>query len=162
MKRQRGTEGTLSVELDDQRRSDEIEDRRGISVGRGVAGGGIGVVVIALIAMFLGVDPTAVLQSGLSPQADSPSLQQAIKKHAPSREDKMADFVAAVLGSTEDTWTELFARSGRRYQKPTLVLFTGAVQSACGFAQAAVGPFYCPVDRKLYIDLAFYRDLLFV
>jgi predicted metalloprotease len=71
----------------------------------------------------------------------------------------MADFVAAVLGSTEDTWTELFALGGRRYNKPTLVLFSGAVQSACGFAQAAVGPFYCPADRKLYIDLAFYRDL---
>jgi predicted metalloprotease len=71
----------------------------------------------------------------------------------------MADFIAAVLGSTEDTWTEIFARGGKRYEKPVLVLFSGAVQSACGFAQAAVGPFYCPADNKLYIDLAFYRDL---
>jgi uncharacterized protein len=88
-----------------------------------------------------------------------PEPQQSAPKGVPSRDDKMADFVSAVLGSTEDTWTELFARSGRSYRKPTLVLFTGAVQSACGYAQAAVGPFYCPADQKLYIDLAFYRDL---
>ena len=71
----------------------------------------------------------------------------------------MADFVAAVLGCTEDTWTDIFARGGRKYQKPVLVLFSGTVASACGYAQAAVGPFYCPADNKLYIDLAFYRDL---
>ncbi len=143
------------MELDDQRRSDQIEDRRGISVGQGVAGGGIGVVVIALIAMFLGVDPSAVLQQAATTQGP----QQSVQTRTPARADKMADFVAAVLGSTEDTWTDVFARGGRRYEKPTLVLFTGAVQSACGFAQAAVGPFYCPADHKLYIDLAFYRDL---
>jgi predicted metalloprotease len=85
--------------------------------------------------------------------------QQQVENKAPSREDQMADFIAAVLGSTEDTWTEIFARGGKKYQKPILVLFSGAVQSACGFAQAAVGPFYCPADNKLYIDLAFYRDL---
>jgi len=143
------------MELDDQRRSDQIEDRRGISVGQGVAGGGIGVVVIALIAMFLGVDPSAVLQQAATTQGP----QQSVQTRTPARADKMADFVAAVLGSTEDSWTDVFARGGRRYEKPTLVLFTGAVQSACGFAQAAVGPFYCPADHKLYIDLAFYRDL---
>ncbi len=146
------------MRIDDQERSSNIEDRRGMSVGRGVAGGGIGIVVIALIAMFLGVDPTPILQGGLS-DAGSPGPQQAVEKAAPSRQDKMADFVAAVLGSTEETWGEIFARSGKTYRKPTLVLFTGAVQSACGYAQAAVGPFYCPADQKLYIDLAFYRDL---
>jgi uncharacterized protein len=147
------------MRIEDQRRSEQIEDRRGISVGRGVAGGGIGIVVIALLAMFFGVDPSVLLQGGPSPGAGTPEPRQQVEARAPSREDKMADFVAAVLGSTEDTWTELFARSGRRYEKPTLVLFTGAVESACGFAQAAVGPFYCPTDQKLYIDLAFYRDL---
>ena len=146
------------MRIDDQERSSNIEDRRGMSVGRGVAGGGIGIIVIALIAMFLGVDPTPILQGGLS-DAGSPGPQQAVEKAAPSRQDKMADFVAAVLGSTEETWTEIFARSGKTYRKPTLVLFTGAVESACGYAQAAVGPFYCPADQKLYIDLAFYRDL---
>ena len=146
------------MRIDDQERSSNIEDRRGMSVGRGVAGGGIGIIVIALIAMFLGVDPGPILQGAL-PDAGSPGPQQTVEKAAPSREDKQADFVAAVLGSLEETWGEIFARSGKTYRKPTLVLFSGAVQSACGFAQAAVGPFYCPADQKLYIDLAFYRDL---
>jgi hypothetical protein len=146
------------VRIDDQERSSNIEDRRGMSVGRGVAGGGIGIVVIALIAMFLGIDPSAVLQSGISDGPASGS-QQPVDARAPSRDDKEADFVAAVLGSTEEVWGEVFARNGRTYRKPTLVLFTGAVQSACGYAQAAVGPFYCPPDQKLYIDLAFFREL---
>jgi hypothetical protein len=145
------------MRIEDQRRSEHVEDRRGMSVGRGVAGGGIGLIVIVLLALFLGVDPSLLLQGG--PPAGAPQTEQRVETRAPSREDKMADFIAAVLGSTEDAWTELFARSGRTYRKPTLVLFTGAVQSACGFAQAAVGPFYCPADQKLYIDLAFYRDL---
>ena len=146
------------MRIDDQQRSSNVEDRRGMSVGRGVVGGGIGIVVIALIAMFLGVDPGIILQGGLSPGV-APGPQPSVETKAPSRDDKMADFVAAVLGSTEEVWTEIFARGGRTYRKPTLVLFTGAVQSACGYAQAAVGPFYCPADQKLYIDLAFYRDL---
>jgi predicted metalloprotease len=124
-----------------------------------VAGGGIGLIVIVLIALFFGLDPSLLLQGGAPPGAAPQSQEPRVESRAPSREDKMADFIAAVLGSTEDTWTEVFARSGRTYRKPTLVLFTGAVQSACGFAQAAVGPFYCPADQKLYIDLAFYRDL---
>jgi predicted metalloprotease len=147
------------MRIEDQRRSEQIEDRRGMSVGRGVAGGGIGLIVIVLLALFFGVDPSLLLQGGPTPGAVPQAPEQRVETRAPSREDKMADFIAAVLGSTEDTWTELFARSGRTYRKPTLVLFSGAVQSACGFAQAAVGPFYCPADQKLYIDLAFYRDL---
>jgi predicted metalloprotease len=145
------------MRIDEQRRSDQVEDRRGMSVGRGVAGGGIGLVVVVLVAMFLGIDPSAILEGVMAPNAGQQTAR--VETRAPSREDKMGDFVAAVLGSTEDTWAELFALNGRRYDKPTLVLFSGAVQSACGFAQAAVGPFYCPADRKLYIDLAFYRDL---
>ncbi|MET0680175.1 MAG: neutral zinc metallopeptidase [Burkholderiales bacterium] len=146
------------MRIEDQERSSNIEDRRGMSVGRGVAGGGIGIVVIVLIAMFLGVDPGMILQSGIT-EGPAPGAQQPVESRAPSREDKQADFVAVVLGSTEDIWTDIFARGGRTYRKPTLVLFTGAVNSACGYAQAAVGPFYCPADQKLYIDLAFYRDL---
>jgi hypothetical protein len=146
------------MRIDDQERSSNIEDRRGMSVGRGVAGGGIGIVVIALIAMFLGVDPGVILQSGMT-EGSAPGAQAPVQSRAPSREDKEADFVAAVLGSTEGVWTDIFAASGRKYRKPTLVLFTGAVQSACGYAQAAVGPFYCPADQKLYIDLAFFREL---
>jgi predicted metalloprotease len=147
------------MRLEDQERSSNIEDRRGMSIGRGAAGGGIGIVVIALIAMFFGVDPSVVLDGALAPGPGQQAAQQSVARGTPSREDVMADFVAAVLGSTEETWSEIFDRSGRTYQKPVLVLFTGAVQSACGYAQAAVGPFYCPPDQKLYIDLAFYRDL---
>jgi predicted metalloprotease len=131
----------------------------GRRIGRGVAGGGIGVVVLALIAMFFGVDPSIILDSGAPTQTSPGPSAPPAPTGAPSREDQMADFVAAVLGSTEETWTEIFARSSRTYKKPVLVLFTGAVESACGFAEAAVGPFYCPPDQKVYIDLAFYRDL---
>ncbi|HSD54825.1 MAG TPA: neutral zinc metallopeptidase [Burkholderiales bacterium] len=148
------------MRLEDQQRSENIEDRRGMRIpgGRTLAGGGIGIVVIALIAMFFGIDPGVVMQ-GMQEATVATAPQQQVEKKAPSREDQMADFIAAVLGSTEDTWTEIFARGRKKYQKPVLVLFSGAVQSACGFAQAAVGPFYCPADSKLYIDLAFYRDL---
>jgi predicted metalloprotease len=149
------------MRIEDQRRSDRIEDRRGMraSMRRGIAGGGIGVVIIALIAMFFGVDPSVVMQGAQQASVSTAPPQAPVQTAQPSREDKMADFVAAVLGSTEDVWSDIFTRGGRRYQKPVLVLFSGSVQSACGFAQAAVGPFYCPADNKLYIDLAFYRDL---
>jgi hypothetical protein len=147
------------MRLEDQQRSSNVEDRRGVGVGRGVAGGGIGIVVIALVAMFLGVDPTLLLEASRTTGVGQPAPQQRVEARAPAREDKMADFVAAVLGSTEETWSEIFARGGKSYRKPVLVLFSGAVQSACGYAQAAVGPFYCPADEKLYIDLEFYRDL---
>ena len=140
--------------------SENIEDRRGMRIpgGKGLAGGGIGIVVIALIAMFLGIDPGVVTQVAEQVSV-STAPQQRVETKAPAREDQMADFIAAVLGSTEETWTEIFARGGKKYQKPVLVLFSGTVASACGRAQAAVGPFYCPADNKLYIDLAFYRDL---
>jgi predicted metalloprotease len=143
------------MRLEDQRASTNVEDRRGMRVGRGVAGGGIGIIVIALIAMFFGVDPRLVLEGG---QAVAPPAQQQ-RGAAPPKDDAASQFVAKVLGSTEEVWTEVFARSGRTYQKPTLVLFDGAVKSACGLAQSAVGPFYCPADQKVYIDLAFFRDL---
>ena len=143
------------MRLDDQRASSNIEDRRGMSVGRGVAGGGIGVIVLALVAMFFGVDPSIILQGGsaLAPPAE----QRAPAAPGGAPGDAAGQFVAKVLGSTEDVWTEVFAKSGRTYRKPTLVLFSGQVESACGFAQAAVGPFYCPPDQKVYIDLDFYR-----
>jgi uncharacterized protein len=138
------------------RRSDNIEDQRGMPVGRGaVVGGGLGTVVLVLLAMYFGVDPSVILQ-GTDPggPTPAPSVQQ------PSAgDDQLKDFVSVILADTEDTWGELFRQMGRQYQRPHLVLFSGAVQSACGFAEAAVGPFYCPGDRKLYIDLSFYRDL---
>ena len=138
------------------RRSDNIEDRRGMPVGRGAAvGGGIGTVVLVLLAMYFGIDPSVILQ-GTDPgdSRPAPSVQQ----RSPG-DDQLRDFVSVILADTEDTWRDLFRQMGREYQVPRLVLFSGAVQSACGFAEAAVGPFYCPGDRKLYIDLSFYRDL---
>jgi predicted metalloprotease len=141
------------------RRSDNIEDQRGAPVGRGAAvGGGIGTLVLVLLAMYFGVDPSVILQ-GTDPggSTPAPSVQQQPQRAA--GDDQLKDFVSVILADTEDTWGELFHKMGREYQRPHLVLFSDAVQSACGLAEAAVGPFYCPGDRKLYIDLSFYRDL---
>ena len=124
-------------------------------VGGVAVGGGIGTIVLLLLALYFGFDPGVVLQGG-DPGAPAPT-PPAQQRAAP--DDTLRDFVAVVLADTEDVWGEVFNRMNRRYQEPTLVLFSGAVQSACGMAQAAVGPFYCPGDRKVYIDLAFYRDL---
>ena len=137
------------------RRSENVEDRRGIGVG-GIAGGGVGVVVIALIAMFFGVDPRVILQE--VGQGQAPSGQQQAVPVDPAQ-DKLKDFVSVVLADTEDTWGEIFQKGGAHYERPKLVLFTGAVRSACGTAQSAVGPFYCPGDHKVYIDLDFYKML---
>jgi predicted metalloprotease len=139
------------------RRSRNIEDRRRIRVPRKAAGGGIGIIVIALIAMYFGVDPTVFL-SQQGPTSSSVSTYTTSKPISPA-ENELAEFVAVVLGDTEDTWQVLFNKMGKTYREPTLVLFSGAVESACGYAQAAMGPFYCPADQKVYIDLSFYRDL---
>lgn len=139
----------------DGRRSDNVEDRRGMTVGRKVVGGGIGTIILALVAMYFGIDPSVVLQGG-APLTAPTETRQAGK---PPASDELAQFVSVVLADTEDTWHELFRKNGKTYQEPKLVLFTGAVESACGYAQAAMGPFYCPLDQKVYIDLSFYRDL---
>jgi len=139
------------------RRSENVEDRRGMrSAGVGIKTGGLGMVVMVLIALYFGVDPSVILQTGLQQGPVETGPEQA--PPAPG-EDPLAEFVAVVLGDTEDTWQTLFQSAGERYEEPRLVLFSGAVQSACGHAQAAMGPFYCPADRKVYIDLSFYRDL---
>ena len=117
-----------------------------------VAGGGIGTIILVLAALFFGFDPSVVLQQdGAPPATQSPATSP--------RSDDLRDFVAVVLADTEDTWAELFRRMNREYRDPKLVLFTGSVQSACGMAGAAVGPFYCPGDHKLYLDLDFFRAL---
>lgn len=136
------------------RRSTNVEDRRGRGISPGIAGGGIGVVVLALVAMFFGVDPGVVLQQTAEP-TPGPGAEAA----APPPDDEQAQFVSAVLADTEDTWNAIFRQVGDTYREPGLVLFTQAVQSACGTANSAVGPFYCPLDQKVYIDLSFYRDL---
>ena len=147
------------------RRSQHVEDRRGtrLSPGargsrirKGGLGGGLGLVVIVLIAMFFGVDPMVLLQGLPSGQGPEVASRQA---PPPAEQEELRDFVSVVLADTEDTWNGLFARMNRNYEEPSLVLFTGAVQSVCGFTQAAVGPFYCPGDRKVYLDLSFFDEL---
>jgi hypothetical protein len=123
-------------------------------VSPGMAGGGLGAIVIVILALVFGIDPRMLSQ--MLPQESSvPAQGPAVS----GEQDPLAQFVSVVLADTEDTWNDLFRRGGAQYSEPTLVLFSGAVQSACGFAQAAVGPFYCPADQKVYIDLSFYRDL---
>jgi len=139
------------------RASQNVEDRRGQgSRGRIGAGSiGLGTVAIAVIAMLLGVDPSTVLNlvGGLNePTAQSQSAP-------PPADDEAARFISHVLGDTEDTWRMLFAKSGKTYQDPKLVLFSGAADTACGLGQSASGPFYCPGDNKIYIDLVFFKEL---
>ena len=138
--------------------SGNVEDRRGQRVGgRGVAvGGGLGTIALLVIALLLGVDPGELLQGQLG--APQQQQQTQYRQQAPG-DDAGRRFVAQVLGETEQVWNAEFARRGARYQEPVVVLFSGATQSGCGFAQAQVGPFYCPRDQKVYIDLDFMADL---
>ena len=139
------------------RRSDNIEDRRGLRVsGKGLAGGGIGIIALALIAMFFGVDPSIVLNQAGNPATTQ--TEQTQPTFSPE-EERLKEFMSVVLADTEDVWGTLFQGSGQQYIQPKLVLFSGAVQSACGFAEAAMGPFYCPADQKLYLDMSFFNDL---
>lgn len=132
------------------RRSSRIEDRRGVSIGRGLAGGGLGGIVLLLIALFFGIDPRLLL-------FDSTPQQQ--NEASDPAQAELKDFVAVILADTEDTWGAIFQEMGGRYREPTLVLFSGAVQSGCGLAGAEAGPFYCPVDEKVYLDLRFFDEL---
>ena len=149
------------MRLDDQNESGNVEDRRGDNHGGGFGLGrgglGIGSIVVAVAASyFLGIDPIVVL--GLLSNMEQPPAAQ-ITARKPPVEDEMARFVAKVLGSTEETWGQIFRENNARYREPKLVLFTGATPTACGTGQSAMGPFYCPADQKVYIDLSFYRDL---
>jgi predicted metalloprotease len=136
-----------------RRGSSNVEDRRGTRF-RGAGGIGLGTIVLALVALYFGQDPSVVLQNVQpSQQAEQVPYEES------ADEAQLREFISVVLADTEETWGAIFGMNGSTYQEPTLVLFSGAVESACGFAQAAVGPFYCPADRKLYIDLSFYRDL---
>ncbi len=146
------------MKLDDSRRSDNVEDERGSGVGRG-AGIGIGTIVIVVIGYFMGVSPSTLLSllSGGDPQAVTAPAP--VDQGTAAANDPQVDFVRAILGETEDVWGAYFRNMGNTYVPPKLVLFSGQVSSACGFASAAAGPFYCPGDRKVYIDLSFYRQL---
>jgi uncharacterized protein len=147
------------MKLDDSRRSDNVEDDRGSGVGRRGAGIGIGTIVIVVIGYFMGVSPSTLLSllSGGDPQAvTAPAPEQPVNG---TSNDPQVDFVRAILGETEDVWGAYFQSIGKTYVRPKLVLFSGQVSSACGFASSAAGPFYCPGDQKVYIDLSFYRQL---
>ncbi|MDJ0700393.1 MAG: neutral zinc metallopeptidase [Woeseiaceae bacterium] len=139
------------------RRSSNIEDRRGSRAKTGLLGGGIGTIVLILVAMYFGVDPTFLIQ-GMQ-QANVPSSAGKQPSAEDLKNDPLADMISVVVADTEDVWNEIFAEQGRSYREPTLVMFTGATRSACGLGQAAMGPFYCPADQKAYIDLSFYNDL---
>jgi len=136
------------------RRSENVEDRRGMRRGPIAVGGGLGTLALVLLVMFLGGDPQALLQQMGNP----PAAQQAPVAVDPAQ-DEAKDFVTVILADTEDVWTDIFQQMGRQYRAPKLVLFSGQVRSACGLSDAAVGPFYCPADEKVYIDLSFYDEL---
>lgn len=150
------------MRLTDARESDNVEDRRGLAGGRGFRPGGVGglgiggLLVLLAISYFAGVDPAQLLQE-FSATGDGRPTSEAHAATAAS--DPTSQFVRKVLADTEDTWSTIFERSGRRYSKPVLVLFSDAVQSACGQAVSATGPFYCPGDQKVYLDLSFFREL---
>jgi uncharacterized protein len=158
------------MRLDELPRSDNVEDRRadggaGLRIPGGRGGLGIGtVIVLGLVGYWLGIDPSLLIGGaeiltggGTSQQQSSPDPSAGSQRGAPS--DQMGGFVSAVLGSTETQWQKIFAQSGKAYEPPTLVMFSGATRSACGFAQSAMGPFYCPNDRKVYLDTSFFQDL---
>jgi predicted metalloprotease len=138
-----------------ERQSTNIEDRRGLSGGKVAVGGGLGTLLVIIIALLFGADPRQLLEQV---PTDQPSQVQTSRRQNPE-EEELKQFVAVVLGKSEDVWGEIFRQNGRQYREPTLVLFTDQVQSACGYMGAAVGPFYCPGDEKVYIDLSFYEEL---
>ncbi|WP_341834069.1 neutral zinc metallopeptidase [Chitinophaga pollutisoli] len=138
-----------------RRESTNVDDRRGSGRGGLVVGGGIGTIVIALIVYFLGGDPSQVVNM----QQPSGTQQGQLSPEQEAREKEAASFTKVVLAETEDVWHKIFNQIGQQYQEPTLVMFTGAVQSACGGASSASGPFYCPADHQVYIDLSFYDEL---
>ena len=137
-----------------ERQSSNIEDRRGLSPKVAV-GGGLGTLVVIIIALLFGADPRQLLEQ----VPNNPTSEVQSSRPVNTEEEELKQFVSVVLAKSEDVWTDVFRQNGRQYREPTLVLFTDQVQSACGMAGAAVGPFYCPGDEKVYIDLSFYEAL---
>ena len=138
-----------------ERQSSNIEDRRGLSGGKVAVGGGLGTILILIIALLFGADPRQLLEQ--LPTEQQPGVQSS--RPVNPEEEELKQFVSVVLAKSEDVWQRVFQQNGRQYREPTLVLFTDQVRSACGMAGAAVGPFYCPGDEKVYIDLSFYESL---
>jgi predicted metalloprotease len=145
------------MRLDELPTSNRIEDRRGLTTSR--AGMGVGtIVVLGLIGWALGIDPRLLI-GGAEMMSRSGQTEQQTEVGTGTPSDEMGRFVSAILGSTEAEWKEVFDQAGKSYQPPTLVMFSGATQSGCGFARSAMGPFYCPVDQKVYLDTSFFQDL---
>jgi uncharacterized protein len=136
-----------------RRGSTNVEDRRGMG-GKTLVGGGIGGLIIVLIITFMGGNPDEILND-----LGATGTEQNVAYEETEEEKELAEFVSVVLADTEEVWSSLFAEEGLTYKEPKLVLYSGSVQSACGTAGSAVGPFYCPGDQKLYIDLSFYQEL---
>jgi uncharacterized protein len=159
------------MRLDQLPRSENVDDRRGgadsgggtILIPGGRGGLGIGtLIILALIGWFFGIDPRLILEgtdilNGDRTEQQTPDTPNTREAQGPS--DQMKEFVSAVLGSTEAVWGKVFTAAGRTYEPPTLVMFSGVTRSGCGFAQSAMGPFYCPIDHKVYLDTSFFRDL---
>ncbi|MGI9512254.1 MAG: KPN_02809 family neutral zinc metallopeptidase [Anderseniella sp.] len=157
------------MRLDDEQASSNVEDRRGqrgrrggfrIPMGRR-GGGGIGlgtIVILGIMWLVFGINPLEMLSGG-GLQQQTQQIPQTQQQQSPAANDEMGKFASKVLSTTERTWTRIFKENGRQYQEPRMVLFSGYVQSACGAAQSAMGPFYCPRDKKIYIDLSFFRDM---
>jgi len=139
-----------------RRQSDNMEDRRGVSGGKIVAGGGIIGLIVLVVNMFMGGDNSALINE-ITNQVQQGSPQETVELSA--RDKEMGEFVATVLADTEDVWSKIFAEKGMTYENPKLVLFRDGVQTACGGASSASGPFYCPSDHKVYMDLAFFDEL---
>ncbi|MBC7929744.1 MAG: zinc metallopeptidase [Rubrivivax sp.] len=137
--------------------SSNVEDRRGMGKAGLAVGGGLGSIVILVVALLFGVDPSQLLDTGQG-GGQGPATQTGQQRTSPE-EDELAKFVRVVLRDTEKVWGDIFQKSGRQYREPRLELFTGQTRSACGGASAAVGPFYCPGDQKVYIDLSFFDEL---
>jgi uncharacterized protein len=143
-----------------RRGSENVEDRRSSGPVRMGVGGGLGMLVLLIVLMLFGVDPRVILgllQGVPQQQGGQPQAGEQLDPNAPP--DELSQFVSVVLADTEEVWTALFEQKGLEYRKPRLVLFRDMVQSACGFQQAAVGPFYCPLDERVYVDLTFYEDM---
>jgi predicted metalloprotease len=141
----------------DQRQSTNIEDRRGFGPGLAIGGGGLGVLVVLIAALVCGIDPRQFLENM---PTETQVAQPGTAGNQAAAPDEDRQFVGAIMGSTEDIWGQILPQQARvRYQNPTMTLFSGQVSSACGYASAATGPFYCPGDRKLYLDTAFFREL---
>lgn len=154
------------MKTEGRRQSDNIEDRRGQSAGgRGFpggpvgAGGGLGLIIVVVLALFLGVDPRQILEQATQGDPGAATDQPAGPYQETAVEAKRREMIAVVLAETEDAWTTIFKSAGKTYEKPKLVLFSGQVESTCGFAQAAAGPFYCPGDQKVFLDLSFFDDM---